>query len=104
MALAWHATSRHACSRSPPPRCAPPPAQGDGTDAIFSGDPSVFTLSLHCAAQPFPHHPVAGDWDVALPAGTTDEQYMQVGGWREEGGCYTRVQSAGAGGCRCSRG
>jgi len=54
-------------------------AQGDGTAAIFAGDPSVFTLSLHCEAQPFPHTPVPSDLDVGLPAGTTDEQYMQVG-------------------------
>ncbi len=43
--------------------CIPPkwnggvhaPVQGDGTAAIFAGDPSVYTLSLHCGAQPFPH-------------------------------------------------
>lgn len=29
--------------------------QGDGTAAIFAEDPSVYTLSLHCGAQPFPH-------------------------------------------------
>lgn len=52
--------------------------QGDGTAAIFRGDPSVFTLSLHCAAQPFPHQLHASDMDVALPGGTTDEQHMQV--------------------------
>ncbi|KAL4428051.1 hypothetical protein ABPG75_002140 [Micractinium tetrahymenae] len=52
--------------------------QGDGTAAIFRGDPSVFTLSLHCAAQPFPHSLERSDLDVALPAGTTDEQYMQA--------------------------
>ena len=52
--------------------------QGDGTAAIFQDDPSVFTLSLHCAAQPFPHQLQPSDMDVALPGGTTDEQYMQV--------------------------
>jgi acetoin utilization deacetylase AcuC-like enzyme len=52
--------------------------QGDGTAAIFRDDPSVFTLSLHCAAQPFPQQLQPSDMDVALPGGTTDEQYMQV--------------------------
>ena len=52
--------------------------QGDGTAAIFQGDPSVFTFSLHCAAQPFPHQLQQSDLDVALPAGTTDDEYIQV--------------------------
>lgn len=52
--------------------------QGDGTAAIFRGDPSVFTLSLHCEAQPFPHRREASDMDVGLPAGTRDEQYMEA--------------------------
>ncbi len=53
-------------------------AQGDGTAAIFAGDPSVFTLSVHCAAQSFPEPGNTSDLDVALPAGTGDEAYMQV--------------------------
>lgn len=77
------------CDRAAPaPALRPsslPPAQGDGTASIFRHDPSVFTLSLHCAAQPFPHTPEAGDMDVALPAGTTDEQYLQASGPRLAG-------------------
>lgn len=52
--------------------------QGDGTAAIFQGDPSVFTLSLHCEAQPFPHRLKSSDMDVPLPAGASNEQYMQA--------------------------
>lgn len=52
--------------------------QGDGTAAIFAEDPSVFTFSMHCAAQPFPHQGQNSDLDVALPAGTTDDEYMQA--------------------------
>lgn len=61
--------------------------QGDGTAAIFAGDPSVFTLSMHCIAQTFPHQLQQSDLDVALPAGTGDEQYMAVrwGRWRGAG-------------------
>lgn len=50
--------------------------QGDGTAAIFAGDPSVFTCSVHCAAQSFPHTLHASDLDVALPAGTGDAEYL----------------------------
>lgn len=78
----------------PPPRPCPlgsPLPQGDGTAAIFRGDPSVFTLSLHCAAQPFPHSLEASDLDVALPAGTTDEQYLQARG-REGGRCLEQLE------------
>ena len=57
-------------------------AQGDGTAAIFAGDPSVFTLSVHCAAQSFPEPGHASDLDLALPAGTGDEAYMQVPSFR----------------------
>lgn len=52
--------------------------QGDGTASIFAGDPSVFTFSVHCAAQGFPSLEHASDLDVALPAGTGDEEYMEV--------------------------
>lgn len=52
--------------------------QGDGTAAIFEGDASVYTWSVHCAAQPFPHRLQTSDFDVALPAGTTDSEYLRV--------------------------
>ena len=53
---------------------------GDGTAAIFENDPSVFTFSMHCDAQSFPSPLHKSDEDVALPAGTTDEMYLEVSG------------------------
>lgn len=52
--------------------------QGDGSAAIFRGDPSVFTFSVHCKDQSFPLSLQKSDLDIALPAGTGDQQYMQV--------------------------
>ncbi|KAI7841442.1 hypothetical protein COHA_004837 [Chlorella ohadii] len=52
--------------------------QGDGTAAIFAGDDSVFTFSMHCEAQPFPHELQRSDLDVALPEGCQDAQYLQA--------------------------
>ena len=50
--------------------------QGDGTATIFCEDPTVFTLSIHCGAQPFPAALASSDLDVALPIGTGDAQYL----------------------------
>ncbi len=49
--------------------------QGNGTAAIFQGDTSVFTLSLH-GARNFPFRKVAGDLDVDLPDGCADAPYL----------------------------
>lgn len=49
--------------------------QGDGTAAIFEGDPSVLTLSLH-AANNFPFHKQRSSIDVALPDQTDDAGYL----------------------------
>jgi len=49
--------------------------QGDGTARIFSGDPSVFTLSLHCRAN-FPARKAQSSRDLALEAGTGDADYL----------------------------
>jgi len=49
--------------------------QGDGTAAIFAGDPSVFTISLH-GAKNFPFPKAASDLDVALPDGCGDAEYL----------------------------
>lgn len=49
--------------------------QGDGTAAIFAGDPSVFTLSLH-GARNFPFRKASSDLDVALPDGCGDADYL----------------------------
>ncbi len=51
--------------------------QGDGTAAIFDGDDSVFTLSLH-GAHNFPHRKCASDIDVALPDGCSDAPYLDA--------------------------
>lgn len=49
--------------------------QGDGTAAIFWGDESVFTFSMHCAAN-FPFHKQRSDLDVSLPVGMEDDDYL----------------------------
>jgi acetoin utilization deacetylase AcuC-like enzyme len=49
--------------------------QGNGTASIFRDDPTVFTLSLH-GAKNFPFRKEAGDLDVELPDGCTDEPYL----------------------------
>ncbi len=50
---------------------------GDGTAAIFQGDASVYTLSVH-AARNYPAVKPAGDLDVALPDGTGDAAYLDA--------------------------
>lgn len=49
--------------------------QGDGTAAIFQGDPDVFTLSLH-GERNFPFRKQQSVVDVPLPDGTGDEAYL----------------------------
>ena len=66
--------------------------QGNGTHAIFAGDPSVYTFSMH-GARNYPFRPsgehelrgaephaygvrVAGTLDIDLPDGTGDEPYL----------------------------
>ena len=49
--------------------------QGDGTAAIFAGDASVFTMSLH-GAKNFPFRKAASDLDIALPDGCADAEYL----------------------------
>lgn len=51
--------------------------QGNGTAAIFRDDPTVFTLSMH-GANNFPFRKEAGDLDVDLPDGCTDEPYLEA--------------------------
>jgi acetoin utilization deacetylase AcuC-like enzyme len=50
--------------------------QGNGTAAIFSGDPSVFTLSLH-GANNFPFHKEVSDLDVTFQDGAADDEYLE---------------------------
>ncbi len=49
--------------------------QGDGTAAIFDGEPRVVTLSIHCRTN-FPARKRQSDVDVALDAGTSDDAYL----------------------------
>ena len=51
--------------------------QGNGTAAIFRGDDSVFTLSVH-GARNFPFHKEPGDLDVELPDGSGDDAYLSA--------------------------
>lgn len=50
--------------------------QGDGTAAIFHGDPDVFTFSMHGAAN-FPFRKQQSRLDIALPDGIGDEPYLE---------------------------
>ena len=49
--------------------------QGDGTAQIFSGDPDVMTVSLHCRSN-FPLRKQESTIDVELPDGTGDAEYL----------------------------
>jgi acetoin utilization deacetylase AcuC-like enzyme len=49
--------------------------QGNGTAAIFHGDASVFTLSLH-GANNFPFRKEASDLDVTFQDGAGDDEYL----------------------------
>ena len=49
--------------------------QGDGTAAIFAGDPSVCTLSLH-GRNNFPFRKASSCIDVELDDGTGDDAYL----------------------------
>ena len=49
--------------------------QGNGSAAIFRGDETVFTLSIH-AERNFPFRKEASDLDVALPDGCGDDDYL----------------------------
>jgi acetoin utilization deacetylase AcuC-like enzyme len=49
--------------------------QGNGTAAVFQGDYSVFTFSIH-GSKNFPFHKEASDLDIPLPDGTEDEAYL----------------------------
>ncbi|MCB2021513.1 MAG: histone deacetylase [Burkholderiaceae bacterium] len=51
--------------------------QGNGSAAIFRGDPTVFTLSLH-GERNFPFRKEASDLDVALPDGCGDADYLDA--------------------------
>jgi acetoin utilization deacetylase AcuC-like enzyme len=50
--------------------------QGDGTAAIFHGDPDVFTFSMHGAAN-FPFRKQQSRLDIALTDGAGDQEYLE---------------------------
>lgn len=50
---------------------------GDGTAAIFAGDASVFTFSMH-GARNYPAVKPPGDLDLALPDGLDDAGYLDL--------------------------
>ena len=51
--------------------------QGNGTHAIFAGDQTVFTFSMH-GGKNYPFHKVAGCLDVELSDGTGDDDYLEL--------------------------
>ena len=51
--------------------------QGNGTAAVFAGDPTVFTFSVH-GAKNFPFHKEQSDLDFALPDGSDDVAFLEA--------------------------
>jgi acetoin utilization deacetylase AcuC-like enzyme len=51
--------------------------QGNGTAAIFAGDASVFTFSMH-GDKNFPFKKEVSDLDVPLADGTGDDEYLPL--------------------------
>lgn len=51
--------------------------QGNGTAALFAGRPDVYTFSMH-GAHNYPFHKETSDWDVPLPDGMNDDNYLRT--------------------------
>ncbi len=51
--------------------------QGNGTAAIFGGDPTVFTLSIH-QENNYPYPKPHSNLDVNLPNGVQDTEYLTI--------------------------
>jgi acetoin utilization deacetylase AcuC-like enzyme len=51
--------------------------QGDGTARLLAEVPDAVTVSLHCA-QNFPARKAESDWDIPLPRGMGDADYLRV--------------------------
>lgn len=51
--------------------------QGNGTAALCQTDVEVFTFSMH-GENNYPVRKEHSSWDISLPDGTTDEQYLDL--------------------------
>ncbi|TIH07561.1 histone deacetylase [Pseudomonas leptonychotis] len=51
--------------------------QGDGTARLLENTPQAITVSLHCENN-YPARKAASDWDIPLPNGMGDVEYLQV--------------------------
>lgn len=51
--------------------------QGNGTAALFAGEPRVFTLSIHCGAN-YPFRKEQSDLDIEVPVGMDDDAYLAL--------------------------
>lgn len=51
--------------------------QGDGTARILEQVPDAVTVSLHCEKN-FPARKAKSDWDIGLPIGTGDADYLKT--------------------------
>ncbi|MBI3548734.1 MAG: histone deacetylase [Elusimicrobia bacterium] len=51
--------------------------QGNGTNAIFAGDKTVLTFSMH-QKNLYPEHKFPGTIDIELKAGTRDKEYLRL--------------------------
>ncbi|WP_416427029.1 histone deacetylase [Pseudomonas sp. App30] len=51
--------------------------QGDGTARILADTPDAITVSLHCEKN-FPARKADSDWDIPLPMGMGDADYLAV--------------------------
>jgi acetoin utilization deacetylase AcuC-like enzyme len=51
--------------------------QGNGTAVMFRHEPRVFTFSMH-GRDNYPLRKEQSDLDIALPTGTTDDEYLQT--------------------------
>ncbi|MEM9829534.1 MAG: histone deacetylase [Bacteroidota bacterium] len=51
--------------------------QGNGNAFIFQNDPAVFTFSMH-GKDNYPLKKEHSDWDIALPTGTNDNEYLKL--------------------------
>ena len=51
--------------------------KGNGTAEIFHEEPAVFTCSVH-GAKNYPFRKEVSDWDIPLPLGTTNDEYLKL--------------------------